>query len=81
MQDLLVDILLIIGGSVAGSFLGLLCYSRYKQHQIIDKIRCLVTSDVSHISNEVANIMTEISYEQDELLSLGDLKISVKLGT
>lgn len=74
MQDSLLSILLIIGSSVAGSFLGLLCYSRYEHRQRIDKIRCLVTTDVSQIFNAIKNIMIEISDEKEQTQTVESFK-------
>ena len=64
MQNLILDAFLIIGGSIAGSFMGLLFYSKYKQSQILDKIRFLVTADVTQISKAMNNIQCETLYEK-----------------
>ena len=64
MQNLILDAFLIIGGAIAGSFMGLLFYSKYKQSQILDKIRFLVTADVTQISKAMNNIQCETLYEK-----------------
>ena len=64
MQNLILDVFLIVGGSIAGSFMGLLFYSKYKQSQILDKIRFLVTADVTRISKAMNNIQCETLYEK-----------------
>ena len=65
MEDLILDLALTIGGSVAGSFTGLLCYNEYRHRQQVDKIRCLVTMDVSSTFKIVTGIKNEALDEKE----------------
>ena len=65
MQDLILNLSLAIGGSIAGSFTGLLCYNEYRHRQLVDKIRCLVTMDVSSTLDIITRIKSDAISEKE----------------
>lgn len=64
MQDLILNLVFYIGASVAGSFMGLLVYSECRHRQRVNKIRCLVTMDVSLIFKAITNVKNEAYREK-----------------